>query len=383
MASLPAALRYGVPLLVLAFLVHRVWPRWIAVRVVGFLETTAQLEGVAVEVFPFDDSGAGAYPPSAAASAVVDGDGDLSLWTSDVPAAGVYLRADSPVHGIATLHVAPHRPQVQLELGVPRRLLGRVVDSSGKSLAAARVVALPHRYGPVLAEAATDADGEFAIDRLSSSASFFALRVLLAGYVALEVDVQWVEGSPLSLTLYRTRPVEGRVAVPVGIDASTLSLRALRFPGATGMVRADGGFTLEALPMPPTRVRLLVAGLPAGFTHHAVYVSAGDKEVEVNVQRAAVMRGVVVTADRDLPIVAAYVEHPHGPRGGAGAYTDSSGRFVLVDVPAGRVRVEAFGGHTARGQPTVAPDGAHVPTGFADTDVEAGKDVEGVVVRVH
>jgi hypothetical protein len=380
LASIPVTVRYGVPALVLAFLVFRLWPRSIAVRVVGFLETAAQLEGLTLAVFPFDDTGAGEYPPPAASPASAS-DGQLRLWMRDLPATGVYLVADSPVHGIATLHVAPHQSQVQLELGVPRRLVGRIETSDGRGLANARVMVMPHRYGPLLAETVSDAAGEFAVERLSSSSSFFAVRVLLAEYTALDADVQLVAGSPLRLTMTRTRPITGTVEVPAGVDAAALTLRVLRLPGPTTKLLADGGFYLDGLPLPPSRVRLLVGGLPDGFTHHACYVSAGEQRVALRVQRAAKVRGVVVTADRDLPVPRAYVEHPHGPRGGAGDYTDSAGRFELHAVPPGLVRIEASGGVPTPASVTAGEP--RVPVGFAEVEITAGSDRDGVVVRVH
>lgn len=376
-------LRFGVPILLLGWLVVHFWPKSISVQAVGFLNTVANVDGLPVEVYRFDDSGAGAYPPIATSSATIGSGGALRLSPSDLPPAGVYLRVDSPVHGVAFAHVAPHRAHVAFEFGAPRTLAGHVQDTDGKPLAGARVVALPHRYGPALGEASSGAHGEFAIERLSSSASFFALRVLLAGYAVRDIDVQWVEGQAITTTLTRTRPVTGRVEAPAGVALTALAVRAFRCPGISARVHADGGFSLDSFPTPPTNARLLVHGLPPGHTHASVLATAGDHDIVLRVVRAATVRGVVVTADRDLPVPGAYVQHPHGPEAGLGAYTAAGGAFELTGLPAGRVRLDAFGGMRRLIQVPGEPDRMQVPFGFVDIDVEEGETREGVVVRVR
>ena len=54
--------------------------------------------------------------------------------------------------------------------------------------------------------------------------AFVALRVVHSGYVAREVDVQRVGGSPRSLTLDRARPIAGRIVIE-----STIPLLASGF----------------------------------------------------------------------------------------------------------------------------------------------------------
>ncbi|HLU39753.1 MAG TPA: carboxypeptidase-like regulatory domain-containing protein [Planctomycetota bacterium] len=376
-ASLPVTIRWGVPILVIAFLVHRFWPRVIAIRATGYLDVVAQTDGLSVDIFPFDDSGAGRYPPEPRETVQLES-GALNLWRSDVPPTGLYLRVDSPVHGVAAVHVLPHHEGVALELGEPRRLVGRVEDRAGRGIAGATVHVLPHRYGPLLATVQTDAQGEFAVDRLSSSASFFTLRVQLDGYAVAEREVQRVDDVPVSVTLVKTRPVTGTVQLPAGIDPATLEIRALRVPGVRAPVLADGAFSIDGLPPPPTRARLLVAGLPETWTHAARRVHAGETGVRIAVVPSATVRGVVVTADRDIAVVGAYVEHEHGPTGGVGAYTDSRGRFALGRVPGGTIRLEAVGGTAAVNR--AAEPG--VVFGFTEVEVAPGQDVEGVVIRV-
>jgi len=370
-------------LLLLVWLVVRFWPATFTVRAAGFLGIPIEVEGLAVEIFPHDDSGGGVYPPAAVGTFTLTAAG-ASLDPGELPAGGSFLRADSPRHGIVAGYVPPGSTDVDLEFGVPRTLRGTAQDATGAPVAGARVLALPHRYGPVLAEAVSDARGEFAVTRLSSSSSFFAVRVLRPGYAVLEADVQLVETTPVTLRLTPSQPVLGRVELPAGVAPGPLVVRALRCPGVEAPVAADGSFRLESLPTPPTWVRLLVHGLPPELTHAATRATAGDEGVVVAIERAAVARGFVVTADRDLPVPGAYVHHPHGPSGGAGVYADAHGAFQLGALPPGRVRIEALGGPRRAGQKVDSPaDSGAVPSGFADVDIGGDQAVEHVVVRVH
>jgi hypothetical protein len=235
----------------------------------------------------------------------------------------------------------------------------------------------------VLSEARSDDAGEWVIDGLSSSASFFALRVLLPGYAAFERDVQRVEGEPIVAVLQPTEPVRGRVDLPAGVAAVSLSVRAYRCAGSHAPVQPDGSFVLDHFPPPPTPVRLLVHGLPEGLTHAARHAIAGEEGVTLAIVRSGMVRGVVVTADRDLPIAGAYVQHEHGPRAGAGTYTDANGRFELGGLPAGEVRLDAFGGPPRLHREPGEPDRRQVPYGFAEVVVDPARAAEGVVVRVH
>lgn len=381
-ASVPVTVRVGVPLLLAVWLAWRFWPQRIAVQAVGFLGSTAQVDGLAVEIFPFDDSGAGTYPPAPSSSRPLSG-GGTSLAAADVPAGGVYLRADSPIHGVTCVYAASDRSRVELELGEPRSLVGRIVDTQGTPLAGARVVALPHRYGPELGEARSDEHGDFAVPRLSSSLSWFAVRVLLPGFAALDTDVQLVPGVELTLTLGRSRPVQGRVEVPASVPLSGLLVCAYRCPGVTAPVRADGTFVLESLPAPPIRARLLLHGLPADLTHSATYATAGEEGLALRAVVAATARGYVVTADRDLPVPGAYVQHPHGPGGGVGVYTDGNGAFVIGGLPPGRVRLEAFGGPRRAAITPGEPPALTVPFGSTEVDVDDARSRDAVVLRIH
>lgn len=359
------------------------WPQSIEVRVVGFLGTTVNPEGLAIEVFPFDDSGAGAYPPAPLRTVMADADGTFDFAVDDVPPGGLYVRADAPEHGIAAAFVGTQREGTRLELGVPVRLVGQVVDSSGKPIAGAHVAALPHKYGPLLGSATTDAEGSFAIDRLSSSSGFFAVRVLMPGYALFQDDMERREGEAMSITLHRSRPVEGRVEVPPEAAREGLVVRAHRCPGVEARVGVDGAFRLDCVPAPPLKARLLVHGLAPGWTHRTVLAESGDEGLVVEAEPEARVRGVVVTADRDMPVPRAYVHHPHGPAGGAGVYADEDGRFELGGVPSGRVRLDAFGGKPRLERVEGEPDRMQVPFGFVEVEAAPGQILEKIVVRVH
>lgn len=382
--SLPVTIRYGVPLAALVGIGLAVWkalPKNIAVHAVGFLGAPIDPAGLQVEVFPFDDSGAGQYPPQAVAQLTADSGGRLAILAAQLGPDGSHLRAKTTNHGIVVGHVDAHRERVTLELGEPRRYSGLVVDTSGKALGGARVQVLTHRYGCLVCEATSNPTGEVVLDPISSSSTFFTLRTTVSGYSVDNRDVQFVTDEPFEVVLQQTRPVDGAIVTPTDVRPDTLELRAYRVPGVTTKPLADGGFFLDSLPLPPTNVRLVLAGLPPGFTHEECLVTAGQQKVEVRVTRAAKVRGVVVTADRDIGVPAAYVEHGHGPAGKTGTYTDGSARFELDFVPPGRIRIEASGGQTRR----MGKDGVERVTssGFALVDVEEGKDVEGVVIRIQ
>ncbi len=382
--SLPVTIRYGVPLAALFGIGLAVWrmlPKNIAVQAVGFLGAAVDPAGLQVEVFPFDDSGAGQYPPQAIAKLTTDAAGRLAIETEHLGPDGSHLRTNTADHGIVIGHVDAHRERVTLELGEPRRYGGVVVDTSGKALGGARVQVLTHRYGCLVCEATSGPTGEVALDAISASSTFFTLRTTVSGYSVDNRDVQFVTDVPFEVVLQETRPVDGAVVTPPEVRPDTLELRAYRVPGVATKPLADGGFFLDSLPLPPTNVRLVLAGLPPGFTHEECLVTAGQQKVEVRVTRAARVRGVVVTADRDIGVPSAYVEHNHGPAGKTGTYTDGSGRFELDFVPPGRIRIEAFGGQTRR----MGKDGVERVTssGFALVDVEEGKDIEGVVIRIQ
>ncbi|MEZ5967223.1 MAG: carboxypeptidase regulatory-like domain-containing protein [Planctomycetota bacterium] len=381
-ASVPITVRVGVPLLLLVWLAVRFWPRSVAIEAVGFLGASAQVDGLSFEVFPFDDSGGGDYPPRAVAARTLGG-GAASLSRDELGPAGVYLRADSPVHGVACTFVAPDRERIEFEFGAPRSLVGQVIDADGKGVEGARVVVLPHRYGPELGEGRTAADGTFAVPSLSSSASCYVARVLRTGFAAVDADVQLVEGSPVTLTLTRSPPVRGRVVLPASVPTKELTVRAFRCPGVAATVESDGRFVLDSLPPPSVRVRLMVHGAPAELTHAVTYASAGDEGVELTLVPGATLRGFVVTADHDQAVPGAFVHHVHGPAGGAGTYADSSGRFELGGLPPGRIRLDAFGAARRVVAAPGEPASTQVPFGFVEVDVVEGQAQDGVVLRIH
>lgn len=382
---MPVTIRYGVPLaaaIALGRFAYDLLPKSIGVQSVGFLGMPFDSSGCNVQLYPFDDSGAAEYPPQALAKLDLDATGSVTIPVSQLGPDGAHLVVDSPTHGVVVAHVDATRPTAKLEFGELRNYAGVVLDSDDKPVAGARVQVLTHRYGCLVREGTSNAAGEVAIEKVSSSSTFFTVRTLQTGFTADTRDLQLVVDQPFEVKLRRTRPVEGSIRAPAELRADSLDLRAFRVPGVRTKPLADGGFYLDCLPMPPTEVRLVLGGLPPGFTHEECLVSAGQQKVEIKVTRAAKVRGVVVTADRDLGVPGAYVEHGHGPSGRTGVYSDSSARFEIDAVPPGRIRIEAFGGQVRR----LSKDGAAervTSGGFALVDVEEGKDVEGVVIRIQ
>jgi hypothetical protein len=384
--NMPASIRYGVPLVLLVllgrWLLGALAPDAVRVAAVGFQGAVVAAAGLPAELYPYDDTGAGDYPPQRLRAVQFDAEGRLSLPTDELGSSGAALLvARTPDNGIAWAHIDPARRNEPLEFGVPQSLVGRIVNEDDEGIAGAVVQVLTDRYGVILGETSSDGDGGFAVGGLSSSNTFFTLRARAAGHAVATEDVQLVRGAPVKVQLERTLPLRGTLALPAGVAPAGLVVRAFRVPGVAAPVAADGAFALDHLPAAPTRVRLLVAGLPSGFTHPAVTAVAGDQSVSIRVTRAATISGLVVLAQNDAPVAGAYVEHPHGPRGKAAAYSDSRGRFELDLAPPGTVRIEAFRNRPAAGRSPAAEASTQL-AGFAEVEVEAGADVEGVVIRV-
>lgn len=384
---MPVTLRYGVPVVVAAFAavfaVRALLPAVLPVEAIGFEGTSFDGAGLTAELYPYDGSGAGGYPPEALGQVVFGADGRFDLPLTRLAGGQGQIVARTPAHGIAWAHLDPTRGRAQLEFGTPLRMVGRITRAGDTGVAAARVQVLSDRYGVLLAEATCDVSGGFEIEGLSSSNTFYTLRVRAEGFAIRTEDVQVVADHTIELKLHRTQPVTGQITLPADLTTSDLQLRAFRVPGLQAKPLADGGFYLDHLPPAPTRVRLLVAGLPVGYTHRSTLVTAGDKDVSVRVTRSARVRGFVVRADNDAPVVGAYVEHPHGPRGDVGAYTDAQGAFELDFVPPGQLRIEAFAARQRpRAPQPVDPEQPSQVAGFAEVEVAEGVDVSDVVVRV-
>ncbi len=386
--NMPVTLRYGVPALIAAalavFAVRALLPAVLAVEAVGFSGVTLDQTGLVAELYPYDASGGGEYPPASLGRVEFDANGHVAVPLARLDGRPGQIVARAPAHGIAWAHLDPERGRASLEFGTPMKMTGRILRAGDTGIAGAHVHVLSDRYGVLLAEATCDARGGFEVDGLSSSNTFYALRAWAEGFAVRTEDVQVVADHDVVLQLHTTRPVTGRLVLPDAIAATGLLLRAFRVPGLHAKPLDDGVFYLDHLPAPPTRARILVAGLPPGYTHRSTLVTAGDQAVTLRVTRSARVRGVVVRADNDAPVVSAYVEHPHGPRGDAGAYTDSKGAFELDLVPPGLVRIEAFAQRPRPRSPQAAPvEESTQVAGWAEVEVVEGVDLADVVVRVY
>ncbi len=181
------------------------------------------------------------------------------------------------------------------------------------------------------------------------------------------------------LELRRSRPVIGSVD---GLPSPEVSVRILTYklPGVETEVLENGTFRLHHLP-PETPVQLLVDGLPPGYTHRGVRVTAGSEDVAIHVTQSANLRGRALFADTDLPAAGAVVYHENGPSGRRVATADENGWFSLTDLPSGEVWIHASATSTEVSQ----VDGVLREverSGRRSVEVDEGRDLNGVEIRI-
>lgn len=253
------------------------------------------------------------------------------------------VRASAPGLGIDFAFAAADGQVHDLVLGPPRDLEGQVRDGSLLPARGARVVAFGGgQRGVPLVEAVTDAEGRFRLQGMSGRHDRVWVRVLHAGHAIAEQNRFYADEAELRFDLLPTRPVQGRLEFPAQVDPAGLRVLAYKVPGVSAQVGPDGRFVLDHLPPPPTTVRLLVHGLPLGWTHRLTVVSPGDDGVVLVVQRGATVSGSVVEDGSNRLVPHAMVMHGHGPRGQVMVHADQYGRFQLADLPQGMVEIEAY-----------------------------------------
>ncbi len=281
---------------------------------------------------------------------LTDGDGRFSF--AGAPLGTFTLRVETSAGDFAVasgrLSTPGERREVELVVGAERvrygRVAGRVVDTDGAPVPAARVVVLEGPLAPgIIAETTADTSGEFVLPRVAASRAPNAPRVLAAitadGLRATaRVDVVVTEGVEAYrvLTLRATATVRGRVLRADGVTPAAGALVA----GGPTIVEADlaGRFTLTGVPVGE---RTFVAALrsPTGgptrvATSPRVTVLPGDTNViELILSAAGVVRGVVVD-DTGAPVPDVRVAIPQG-EGFRWVQADALGRFRFSGLALG------------------------------------------------
>ncbi len=298
-----------------------------------------------LEFFVFDDSGAAASPTRKLGEILGKGTAVPAARSELVPEHAL-VRVTAPGYGIGYfLAQAGDHPENRAVLARGTKITGQVASVSRQPLAGARVLAFGGgAHGVLLTEARSGTDGGFVLEGISPTVNFVLLRVLSVGHAVLERERALAAEDPLLLEVQPTEPVSGRVAVPAGVSAQGLVVQALNVPGVATTTDADGRFAIDHLPGRPFEPRLIVTSLPAGYTHRVAKARAGMRDLEITVSRANTVSGVVVTAGTGQTHHFATVRHDHGPRGQEVFRLDEFGRFVLGNVPAGEVTIEAFPG---------------------------------------
>jgi len=324
-------------------------------------------------------------PPAPYATRKLD-EGDTCVFGSEEVDRSALLRYSGPGIGTGYASITRGR-QAEIRLAAPTQLQGRVGAIEGvfamglrtlgmQPVAGARVIGMGGgEHGLALCEAVTDADGRFALAGFSSDLGALFVRVLADGY-SLASSNQFLDpNASVVVPMLPTKKITGRVALPAGLDASRLRVLAKGLPGVEARIAADGAFSLDHVP-PQLEPRLLVHGLPIGFTHAQVNAHAGQDGIAIAIVPDVVLRGRVVERMRQLPMSGAMVWHDCGPIGGVTVHADEDGRFEIRGAPPGEI--------VLRAQCMVTTEDGEKETlsGERSVPIEAGKQVGEVILRI-
>lgn len=313
------------------------------------------------------------------------GENSIVLGPEDIDGSAV-LRYSGDGVGIGYATLARGR-QHEIALAPAVATEGRVGTTSGifamglrtlgmEAIAGARVIGMGGgEHGVALCETVTDAEGRFRLDGFAADLPSIGIRVLAKG-CALAFSNQFVEpGISVVVPMLPTTPLRGRVRLPQGISTSGLRVLAKGLPGIEARLMEDGSFEMDHVP-PNLEPRLLVHGLPAGFTHAQVNAHAGQDDVAIAVVADVEVRGRVVERMRQLPMGGAMVWHDCGPAGGVKVKADGDGRFSIRGAPPGELLLRA--------QCEVRTEDGEKETlsGERKLVLEAGNDPGEVIVRI-
>jgi hypothetical protein len=322
--------------------------------------------------------------------------GRLVIESGDTVAVGDDLVPDRAVVRYAATGFGPGFRHVELgsearriALRPPQTLHGRVVEplgvwcfgwrSTGELPVAGAEVSLMGggEHGIVLGEGRTGADGSFTIDGVDLEVGGLGLRVRAPGYAIHHESLERDGAGALRpvAPLVRTSLVRGVIDAPPDVDPTSLRILARGLPGVQATPAPDGSFELDHVPS-HTRPLLLVHGLPPSLAHD-VARAAKAQVVHIDVVPAAIVRGRVVDAATDQPVSGAFVHCGEG----LPVRTDGHGAFELSRLLPGSAEIRAQFQPPLTG--TSPPRWPPQRTGSAQTRLEGGKTLEGLVIRIR
>lgn len=309
--------------------------------------------------------------------------GEVQLRASEGSTVEARHPGHAPARGELTSRVLGRRLVLRLNqesTEASEVLAGRVVDESGAAIAGAGVRAEPPRgtrlpgaesSGAPVAEALTDADGRFLLERLPPGRYDVSAGIL--GRVSTTASGVEAGRRDVVLTLARGARLTGRVRDERGAPVASFQLELQhhrgpleREPGATlTVVDPEGRFTVEGLAPGTYTLRVAAQGLAPSATQ--VDVAPGALEVgpvEVTLSLGARLEGQVVKAGGGGPIAGARVQVEDGLYGGTlatvfDAMADASGRFTVDGLAPGTVSLSV----SARGHDTRIVDRVRVGQG--------------------
>lgn len=386
---IPISVRVAVPvfLVVLGWLGYQ---QWLASRaVVVFAYAGNPVPSLQLTLFPVQLAFNAPSPSPELGSIELEGgdsaQGQEVVLPRELVPDAVFVRYSGPGVGTGYVRARVGHDNPVVGLGLPASLTGQVVTTTRSAsdapderapVADARVLGLGGgEHGIVLSDATTDVDGQFTLDGFDSGLPSLGVRVLAPGYSLLFKDWYLKDPDPV-FSLVPTQPIRGQVTLLEGVQADSLLVLAKGLPGVQAPVQEDGSFELDHVP-PHLKPRLLLYGLPEGFTHPALSARPGDTGVGLRVLRSAFVRGYVADRFTQRPIAGAMVWHEHGPKGSVMAETGSDGSFVLGYVPAGDIPVLAQY-RSSQGDGTT-----YVATGSRSLEIEEGVDQDDVMILVH
>jgi len=277
-------------------------------------------------------------------------------------------------------------------------LQGRVVDTAGKPVAAAKVFLLeeepPPFEDPSIANrpsAETSRAGDFAFRDLPAAVPLH-LFVRADGYRKTVVrGIRPPREQPLVVTLESGNVLRGVVVDEAGSPVPGAAVEAtwpITLPGdpehrlsamtasAVATTRSSGRFEIEGLPAGSMALTVEAHGFVSkDMPRFEVPRPAGAPEVEVVLERGALLAGHITTT-ADEPVAGARIAVGDAALG----VSDQEGQYLVEGAPPGRQRISVFHPDYPRFEATrdLGPE-----LNNFDVRLEAGAEVSGRVVDVE
>ncbi|MBZ4421476.1 carboxypeptidase regulatory-like domain-containing protein [Myxococcus sp. RHSTA-1-4] len=331
-------------------------------------------------------------------------DGEVQLRAPEPSTVEARHPGYAPERGELTARVPDGRLVLRLDAqttGASEVLAGRVVDEAGDAIAGAGVRAdqprdkrLPGAQGGIaaVAEALTDADGRFLLERLPPGRYDVSAGVL--GRVGTTASSVETGRRDVVLTLARGARLTGRVRDERGSPVASFRLELQlhrgpleREPGAAlTVVDPEGRFAVEGLAPGTYTLRVAAHGLAPSASEVSVAPDATEAgPVEVMLSAGVRLEGQVVKAGGGGPITGARVLVEGGMYGAMldtvyDAITDASGHFAVDGLAPGTLSLSVSAkGHDARivDRVRVGPGAPPMPP------IELNAVAEGETARVE